>query len=164
MINPRNNGRYTKLGRVVYIRKFNLFDNIFIERWICRLTTVSNFNISINLRWACEIIIEKTRRYFYRIFNANMNKARRSYHSISIFFNKVIMLKVWANRRNKNILSSYFSLCSRRESLNQLLYIVQSTFYNRRCINIINNMSPLYWTRRRRVNFRKLFNLHFKAL
>jgi hypothetical protein len=25
-------------------------------------------------------------------------------------------------------------------------------------------MSPLYWTRRRRVNFRKLFNLHFKAL
>ena len=160
MTQSRHNARYAKLRRQVNCRQFNVFYDIFIERWIRRLTAVGNFNIAVDLCRTGEIIIKKAWRHVRRFFDPNMDKSRRGNHTIRAVIDKVIMFEIWAHRRNKDVIRMNFSLCPRREHLGETLYIAKSALNNCCCVNIVNFTTPSYWRSGRRIKLCNFFDFH----
>jgi len=162
-LRPHHNARYAKLRRQVNSWQVNVLYNIFIERWVRRLTAVGNLNIALDLCWTGEIIIKKPWRHVGGIFDTNMNEPRRGNHTICTAIDKVIMFEIWTYRRDKDVIRMDFALCPRRKYLGESLYIAKSTFNNGCCINVGNLTTPCYWRRGSRIKFCNVLNFHWMA-
>jgi len=163
MTATHHNARYAKLRRQVNFRQFNVFDDIFIERRVCRLTTVGDLHIAVDLCRTGEIIIKKPRRYVRRILDTNMNEPRRGNHTIRTVIDKVIMFEIWAHRRNKDVIRMNFALCPRRKHLGESLYSAKSAFNNGCRVNIVNLATRCYWRRGSRIKLCNVLDFHWMA-
>ena len=163
-LRPYHNARYAKLRRQRKVWELKSFDNVFVERWIRRLTAVGYLNITLYLCRTCEKVIKKLRRYFLGIIDTNMNKARRGYHAIFILAYKVVMSEIGSYRRNENIIGSDFPLCPRWKRASESLHTTKSPLYNGSGVNIINMFSTCYRHIWRWVDVCKLNNLHERLL
>ena len=162
-LRSHHNARYAKLHRQRNIGEFDIFDNIFVERWIRRLATVGNLHIASNLCRACEKIIHEQRRYLHGILNTDMNETRRGYHTIRAWADKVVMFEIGTYRRNQNVMSFDFSLCTGWKCVGEPLYATKFSLNNRSSIDIVNCPSALNLVRRRRIKICKFLNFHRMA-